>query len=162
MYSTYYNFDQIPKRFLMQPYIKTKHEVLPLKGFPKALYHNPSAVLYSTSNDLIKFIQFNLRNYIDKKNSLIYSTCYDLLWRPLVETPYKPNTHYGIGWFLGRLRKGDDGMIVGHGGREYGFNSLMLIYPKKQIGMVLLMNTHYANTLKIAGKILMILTKGCT
>ncbi len=86
---------------------------------------------------------------------ILQPECYELMWHPIQTTPYRPNKHYGLGWFLGEF----SGLkIIGHGGREYGFNSIMLICPQFKITIAILINVHTAESLKLAVKILSIIT----
>ncbi len=153
--NSYFKLEKIPKVKLSTPHHKTKNELLPVSGYPKALRHNPSAVFYATVSDLTQFGRLHLNSGRHKDTIMISSECYDFMWSPIVNTPYKPNKYYGIGWFIGEIFGGIP--VYGHGGREYGFNSLLIVCPYLEITFSILMNVHRAKTLKLAGHILRIL-----
>ncbi len=99
----------------------------------------PAGGIWSTVKDLAQYILLELEgneSYISNKNLLKRRTEY---------TP-TPDAFYGLGLGIGKY----NGLQrVGHSGSTAGFSSLLIFYPEKKCGVVILCNTSHASSLKV-------------
>ena len=109
--------------------------------------HAPNDGLISSANDLSNWMIHLLTIYADStsqtKQFISYSTLQNM-WKLQRSIPnYK--TSMGLGWW--RYSDSPFGDYVHHPGRETGFSSVMMIYPKKNLGITILCNGMYADQL---------------
>lgn len=139
--------DVVPAASICVPTIYTKGEILPLAMLPHAVRHQPSAVFYSTPQDVARWGAF-LASQGDTCPELPLSpSIFDLMWTPRTTTSIQYCDSYGLGWYVSRWRGCS---VVGHGGRECGFNTLLLVFPDDGVSLSILMNTQVADTVLFA------------
>lgn len=99
----------------------------------------PAGGVWSTVSDLSQYILLELEgdeSYISNKNLFKRRTVYTPILDPF----------YGLGL---RLEKDNGLQRIGHSGTTAGFSSLLIFYPEKKCGVVILCNASQASTLKI-------------
>lgn len=99
----------------------------------------PAGGIWSTVKDLSQYILLELEgneSYISREN----------LFKRRAEYTPTPNDFYGLGL---RIEKDNGLQRVGHSGLTAGFSSLLIFYPEKKCGVVILCNTSHASSLKI-------------
>ncbi|MGR3763024.1 serine hydrolase domain-containing protein [Rossellomorea sp. NS-SX7] len=106
--------------------------------FPKNTISAPIGYLYSTANDLAKYIAFHL----DEKPDILSSDLKEDMQRPvhLVSEEWRFGSDvrsYGLAWFTD-MYKGLG--IVEHGGGQMAVRSLMTMVPELNLGVVVLLN----------------------
>ncbi|MEK3981675.1 serine hydrolase domain-containing protein [Psychrobacillus sp. FSL K6-2836] len=106
--------------------------------FPKNSTSAPIGYLYSTANDLGKYMLFHLNthskilqpNLVEEMQNAIHLVSEE--WR--FESDIRS---YGLAWFIDKYR----GLrIVEHGGGQLAVRSLMSIVPELNLGVVILLN----------------------
>ncbi|MFN0246323.1 MAG: serine hydrolase domain-containing protein [Kofleriaceae bacterium] len=101
--------------------------------FPYNRRHAASSTLYSSVEDLSRWMVVNLaRGTIDDQR-ILAATTYDQLWRPGSAV----TDRIGLGWFLAD-REGV--ATVFHSGGDEGFRSDLILAPDRKIGVVVLAN----------------------
>jgi hypothetical protein len=103
---------------------------------PETILILPSAGLYTTANDMARYLRFHInRGEIDGKRLL------SMAWAETMYTP--PNTAaWEEGYGLGIGVHSRHGVrCLEHGGGGLGFNTEMIWYPELKLGMVVLTNS---------------------
>jgi CubicO group peptidase (beta-lactamase class C family) len=101
--------------------VKRKHYSIPLIG---------SGAVYSSLNDMMKYVQMHL-NYGEKDGNR-------LITRESLLEMYKVNlNNYGLGTYIDTLY---DSYYLNHNGGGFGFGSSMLWFPEYNIGCIVLAN----------------------
>jgi CubicO group peptidase (beta-lactamase class C family) len=103
--------------------------------FPYNRMHAPSSTLYSSANDMARWLRLQLNEgSLDGKKILSPPGVQEMRRAHFAAARNK----VGLGWMLGE----DEGEpIVFHEGRDTGFASFMILYPKSGIGIALMGNT---------------------
>ncbi|MBH9964897.1 serine hydrolase domain-containing protein [[Bacillus] enclensis] len=106
--------------------------------FPKNTLSAPIGYLYSTANDLAKYLSFHLT----KQPDILSSELVAEMQKPvhLVREEWRFGSKfrsYGLAWFTDRYK----GLgIVEHGGGQMAVRSLVSIIPELNLGVVVLLN----------------------
>ncbi|MEK3995082.1 serine hydrolase domain-containing protein [Psychrobacillus sp. FSL K6-2365] len=106
--------------------------------FPINSISAPIGYLYSTANDLGKYMLFHL----DKSSKILKRDLVEAMQKPihLVSEEWRFESEirsYGLAWFTDKYR----GLkIVEHGGGQLAVRSLMSIVPELNLGIVVLLN----------------------
>ncbi|WP_035322659.1 serine hydrolase domain-containing protein [Peribacillus kribbensis] len=117
--------------YMDSPKIKTPYPINPLAA--------PIGFLYSSANDLGKYLQFHISELgggILKRSSILE------MQKPVIKVPahwYPEGWGYGLGWFTGSYKNEP---VVEHGGGQMGVRSMVSILPARQSGIAVLMNTN--------------------
>lgn len=156
MFQTKFDLEQVDTSRLRTPTLFENGEVLPLGAVPNVRRHNPSAVVFSSADDLSKWAMFNATKGEAEKSVAIQGRYRDSIWTPRAATKISYCPLYGLGWFLSEL---NGNFVVGHGGREFGYNTLLLVFPDSKVSMCVLMNTHKADVIRLAIDIMRVLIK---
>lgn len=106
--------------------------------FPKNQISAPIGYMYSTANDLGKYIQFHL----EKESKILRSDLIEEMQNPvhLVSEEWRFGSDvrsYGLAWFTDIYR---EHRIVEHGGGQLAVRSLMTMVPELNLGVVVLLN----------------------
>lgn len=106
--------------------------------FPKNSISAPIGYLYSTANDLGKYILFHL----NKKSKVLRSDLIEEMQKPihLVNEEWRFESDirsYGIAWFTDDYR---GFRLVEHGGGQLAVRSLISMVPELNLGVVVLLN----------------------
>jgi len=96
----------------------------------------PAGGFYTTVGDMLKFGNAVINNTFVMEKSLSLMREHHSL--------EKENNGYGFGWFLYK-KKPDEGVVFGHSGGQTGCSSQLLIYPKKGVVSITLINTSGVN-----------------
>jgi len=95
-------------------------------------YKVPGGGWLSSADDMARFELAILGN------RLVSQASRDLMWTRQ-RTADGKETDYGLGWGIGRQK--EIGMKdVGHGGRQQGTSTFMMLVPERQAGVVVLIN----------------------
>lgn len=111
---------------------------------PVAVSMIPAGGLYSSANDMAKYVQFQINGGVVGSGTEGTSAGTRLVPQSLLDTvdaPPSPLTRQqgeGYGVFVGRRH---DTYYIGSGGGGFGFLSDMLWYPELKLGIVLLTNS---------------------
>ena len=108
--------------------------------------HAPSSTLFSSSSDLSKWASMNTCFGTANGTQFLSPADYQEIWKKEIRTGINYCPYYGLGWFTGKF---SGKFAVGHGGRVYGYNSLLLMFPESGISIVILMNTQNADVIKL-------------
>ena len=103
----------------------------------------PAGGFYTTVGDMLIFGNAVINNVFVKEETLSLMREHHSL--------EKENNGYGFGWFLYK-KKPNEGIVFGHSGGQTGCSSQLLIYPKKGVVSITLINTsgvHEATILAI-------------
>ncbi len=106
--------------------------------FPKNALSAPIGYLYSTANDLGKYLAFHLT----KDSNILRSGLIEEMQNPIhpVNEEWQFGSEvrsYGLAWFTDRYR----GLrVVEHGGGQMAVRSLMSMVPELNLGVVVLLN----------------------
>lgn len=96
----------------------------------------PAGGFYTTVGDMLKFGNAVINNVFVKEETLSLMREHHSL--------EKENNGYGFGWFL-YSKKPNEGIVFGHSGGQTGCSSQLLIYPKKGVVSITLINTSGVN-----------------
>jgi len=112
----------------------------------------PSGGLYTSADEMGRFIQFHLNRGVIKGRALLEPRVLDEMYTVIFPVRGQPDG-YALG--VGRWRNADlnDALAFNHPGGAYGFVSYMRWYPELGIGISVLINSANAN-LSIAQDIL--------
>ena len=105
--------------------------------------HNPSGYLCSTAGDLSNWIIYCLRIYNNSNTGFLSTATLTNMWT-LQRNIANKKTSIGLGWW--RFSDSLNGNYVFHVGRDPGYSSTLRIYPSKNIGITILTNAMYADT----------------
>lgn len=106
--------------------------------FPKNAISAPIGYLYSTANDLGKYLAFHL----NKESNVLRSDLIEEMQKPvhLVSEEWRFGSEvrsYGLAWFTDTYR---GHRVVEHGGGQMAVRSLMTMVPELNLGVVVLLN----------------------
>ncbi|OAT85368.1 hypothetical protein A6P54_18780 [Bacillus sp. MKU004] len=106
--------------------------------FPKNKLSAPIGYLYSSANDLAKYLSFHLTNQPDILSSELVAEMQKPVHLVREEWRFGSKVRsYGLAWFTDRYK----GLgIVEHGGGQMAVRSLMSIIPELNLGVVVLLN----------------------
>ena len=108
----------------------------------------PAGYLIASAEDMTHYVVSQLNGGRYEGASVLSSGGIAQLHRPAVPTP-KEDTSYGMGWFVGPL---NDIPVVHHQGETFNFHSNVVLIPKSQDGVVVLMNAENSLDLFTAGR----------
>jgi CubicO group peptidase (beta-lactamase class C family) len=150
MRDSHFDVTKVLPEKLCRPTLFDHGEVLRLKSVPNVVRHRPSAVVFSTAKDLAKWGRYAASRGSSCATLKSKRSTFDRMWFKRTSTGIDYCPHYGLGWFVGDWAAN---LVVGHGGRESGFNTLLLTYPDSEVSITILMNTHNANVIRLAAEI---------
>ncbi|WP_180955213.1 serine hydrolase domain-containing protein [Peribacillus deserti] len=113
----------------------------------------PIGFLYSTANNLGKYLAFHLSG----KPSVLSMSSVEEMQMPISRVSsdwYPAGWKYGLGWFTGTYK---NETIIEHGGGQMAVRALISLVPRRKLGIVVLMNTDSSLHRKINRKIMDIL-----
>lgn len=101
----------------------------------------PAAALWSSANELARYIQTELRRGIAPDgNRVISAANLEETWEPQVAV--SGSTSYGLGWMVETWH----GLkVISYGGNTSGFTSEVAFFPEADLGIVVLTNAQAAN-----------------
>ena len=103
----------------------------------------PSGGLWSSANDLARYIITQLQNGVGpEEDRVISAENLEKTWTPQV--PITTTASYGLGW---RIDQWKGLRIVGHGGNTTGYTSDVAFVPDVGIGVAVLVNAQNANVI---------------
>jgi CubicO group peptidase (beta-lactamase class C family) len=96
----------------------------------------PAGGLYTNINDMAKYLQFHMNKGAVEGRRILRA---DLMEQ--MHTIQYARSHQRFGYCLGLIRcPVSDSYCIYHAGAGYGFASIMVMFPEKKIGVVLLTN----------------------
>jgi serine beta-lactamase-like protein LACTB len=100
----------------------------------------PAGSLYSTVNDLARFVQMLFARGKSGDNVILKPEALEEMWKPQYKKEEKAN--YGIGFGLGEI---EGRRLIGHGGAIYGFATELAALPDDKLGVVVITSRDGAN-----------------
>jgi len=99
-----------------------------------------SGGLYSTPEDIARFISFQFRDQSDKDRKILSGDGLRFMHTP--QTMRNPETHdaHGIGWAIYEY---EGHQVMGHAGGHWGFGSKVEVLPDLKLGVVIMTNCNY-------------------
>ncbi len=104
----------------------------------------PAGSVYSSIEDMVKWVQFNLRNGEAPNGTSLASEVMAEIHRPQIDMgtvlpfpEFVGNLHYGLGWAVGSYR---NNTIIQHNGGIDGFLTNVVFLPERDLGIVVLTN----------------------
>lgn len=142
MSQTSYILSKFAKDKIAQPH--AGHPAKITKKFPYNRAFSPSGNLFTSINDMNKWMVFNLNdgNYGQYKPL-------SLAYFKLLTTPKKTTDEgdlIGLSWFMNKR-------LIFHDGLDLGYSALMLLYKKQKIGITVLINHQGANCNELLNRI---------
>ncbi|SMF90810.1 CubicO group peptidase, beta-lactamase class C family [Paenibacillus uliginis N3/975] len=110
--------------------------------FPYHRAHGPSSTLYSSAEEMCRYMIFQLnRGMTPEGQQILQPEGYGPLWEEYAETHYGSWMNgIGLSWFLGSYK---DCRIMSHSGMDTGFRSNLMLMPDQGLGLVLMTNCDY-------------------
>ena len=99
----------------------------------------PAANLYSSANDLARFLRFLFARGAVNDTVLITPASLDQMWGP----QFRERGFFGLGFNVSRFEGTDH---IGHGGAIYGFATEFHALPAERLGVVIMANLELANS----------------
>jgi CubicO group peptidase (beta-lactamase class C family) len=97
----------------------------------------PAGGLYTNINDMVKYVQFHMNKGVVKGRRILRADLTEQM-----HTIQFARSRQRFGYCLGLIRGPlSDFHFIYHAGGGYGFSSIMVMFPKKKIGAVLLTNS---------------------
>ena len=112
--------------------------------FPYSENYFPSSGLHTTLLDMCNWGMLYANQGSHKDNVVIKPEYFSLLSTPNFDTPW--GDKIGLSWFLQNYL---DRPILMHQGNDTGFESIMYIYPKDSISVIIMANRDFARTGRI-------------
>jgi CubicO group peptidase (beta-lactamase class C family) len=106
----------------------------------------PSGAVWSTADDLARYVLMELNDGIMENGTRLVSTD-ALLERRIKGVKVDRDTRYGLGLFVEDYRGIE---VIHHGGNTFGFTSDMLFVPDAGLGLVVLCNAGSTNSFRKA------------
>jgi len=102
----------------------------------------PAGAIYSSVNDMTRWLQFQL----SKGGDIFSESSLTKTWDPHVEIG--KGIYYGLGWMTSTWR---GKRIVYHGGNTTGYTAMVGLMPEKDLGFVLLINLSTSHLQNLVG-----------
>ena len=97
----------------------------------------PAGGLYTDIRDMVRYLQFHINMGVFEGRRILRSDLMDEM-----HTIQFPHSGQRFGYCLGMIRDPvSDSYGVYHAGAGYGFSSIMMMFPEKKMGVVLLTNS---------------------
>lgn len=112
--------------------------------FPYSENYFPSSGLHTTLQDLCNWGMLYVNNGRHKDDIVIGADFFSSLTEPNYDTPW--GDKIGLSWFLQSYL---DRPIIMHQGNDTGFESIMYVYPKDSISIVIMANRDFSRTGRI-------------
>jgi len=106
----------------------------PLPGL--AFDHAGASAIYSSAHDLVRFAMFHLKDHLADQRAILKDENIDLMHRVV-----PPAIDYGLGFTVR-----DGGTRLAHTGGMPGASTLMILYPQRNVALVVLSNTSTSQT----------------
>jgi CubicO group peptidase (beta-lactamase class C family) len=129
----------------LHPYAQRYDEeqrVLPWFDFD----HRGASAIYATAHDLVRFGMFHLKDHLKDQEPILKDATLDTMKIAANTTATAGAQHkvaYGLGW---QINPDDHGYLeVGHEGAMTGATTILNLYPKEDLAIVVLANTFNEN-----------------
>ena len=133
MTRTSYILSDFSESEIAQPY--ADHPYKKTERFPYNRQFSPSGNLFTSIEDMNRWMIFNLNDGQYQDFEPLSSSTYALLTTPRIDT--KEDGFIGLGWFTKSL---SNGKMVFHDGLDLGYSSLMVLFTEPKIGILILSN----------------------
>lgn len=127
--------------------VRYDSQQLPLPNYD--FDHRAASAIYSSADDLIRFGMFQLKDEIRGQRKILQPSTIDQMQR--VATPPHGEKDYGFGWFVNDLDK--PFAKVSHTGGMPGVSTVLNLYPKQDLAIVVLANSRSHDVDEIAAQI---------
>ena len=147
MTSSTFMLPEVPRERLAMPSVRDSSGLfVATTHFPYNRIHAPSSTLYSTVDDMLRWLRANLRGGELDGHRILTADGYRVLFSEGVERSKGPiRSVQDLGWSTLIL----DGITVhGHGGHDRGFRASMLFAPQAD-GAVVVMTNGDADNVKV-------------
>jgi len=108
----------------------------------------PSSGILTSLTDMLKWTKINLGKGKFNDKTILQEKYFNLLIEPHYETPW--GDKIGLSWFLQSYL---DKPIIMHQGQDTGFESIVYLYPKENISIVVMANRDFSRTGRIVNAI---------
>lgn len=133
--STLLNTEARTRKLATPHVVNDRLAVVASDVFPYNRMHAPSSTLYSNANDMARWLRLQLNEGSLDGARILQPSSLEEMWRS--HFPAARN-RVGLGW----MRDEDEGEpVLLHEGRDTGFASFMIVYPKSGIGIALMSNS---------------------
>jgi CubicO group peptidase (beta-lactamase class C family) len=151
MSNTTYKKEEVMSENLAQAYSYSL-ETQVWKPYPYNEKLFPSSGVLTSLNDMLRWTKLHLSKGTFEGNRIIAEKYFNLLIEPHFDTPW--NEKIGLSWFLqSYLGK----PIIMHQGLDTGFESIVYLFPKDKISIVVMANRDFSRTGRIINAIAEIL-----
>ena len=116
--------------------------------FPYSENYFPSSGLHTTLLDMCNWGMLHANNGKHKGNVVIKPDFFSLLSTPNFDTPW--GDKIGLSWFVKDYL---DRPIIMHQGNDTGFESIMYVYPKDSISVIIMANRDFSRTGRIVNAV---------
>ncbi len=144
MKDTTLDFSALPQKEVASPHGRTMdmdYTPIPLSDDDWTLPYRPAAGVWSTADDMAKYVLMELAAGLGPDGTRIVSK-ENLFARREPQVKMSEFSEYGLGMIISK----EDGLrIYDHGGNTTGYTCAMVFLPKHGIGMVLLTNADHAD-----------------
>jgi len=134
MKKTSYILSEFPKSQIAKPHSGHPNKIT--NRFPYNRAFSPSGNLFTSIDDINKWMIFNLNNGNYEAFKPLSSENFNLLTTPRV--PTNEGDFIGLGWFI-------KDHLVFHDGLDLGYSALLFFYKKQKIGITVLINHQEAD-----------------
>jgi len=108
----------------------------------------PSSGVLTSLNDMLRWTKLHLNKGVLESETIIEEKYFNLLIEPHFDTPW--NEKIGLSWFLqSYLGK----PIIMHQGEDTGFESIVYLFPKDNISIIVMANRDFSRTGRIINAI---------
>lgn len=108
----------------------------------------PSSGVLTSLNDMLRWTKLHLNKGTSEGKTIIEEKYFNLLIEPHFDTPW--HEKIGLSWFLqSYLEK----PIIMHQGEDTGFESIVYLFPKENISIVVMANRDFSRTGRIINAI---------
>ncbi|MCB0534492.1 MAG: serine hydrolase [Lewinellaceae bacterium] len=112
--------------------------------YPYSENYFPSSGLQTTLIDMCNWAMLHVNNGKHKENTVIKPDFFSLLTEPTFDTPW--GGRIGLSWFLQAYLERP---IIMHQGNDTGFESILYVYPKDGVSIVIMANRDFSRTGRI-------------
>jgi len=136
-------YSETDPRWLTSPHVLGPDQrYVVSKVFPYHRAHAASSTLYSSVEDMSRWLLANLNRGELAGKRILAGETYDELWKPQFALPkgsgFPVGANVWLSWFLyqqaGR-------QVIAHGGGDVGFRSYVALVPDEGLGVVVMMNS---------------------
>ncbi|NQT60638.1 MAG: beta-lactamase family protein [Bacteroidetes bacterium] len=130
-----FNRDEIPSDRMAMGYLAGKPEMVPY------IRDMPAGSLNTTAIDMGIFLQSMLASYNSGEGLLLPETVNEMFQPSNEDVPFDLDFQVGLTWWVVDLQNLPGEFIVGHGGDLPPYHSLVIVLPKRDISVFVMVNS---------------------